>query len=153
MRYQFGTLEHDEAVVECIALVGFRKAGGNYAGNAFELQRGGCLLATGTASKVQSAYDDVAFLIQRVEIWIVIFKCDRCHLVWRHVVAIGVFASVNAVGVQIVFVDEENPTAHAGWKTFHNLHRHCRSRFLLRASGDSACGFLAEIRRRTNESG
>src|SRR5207244_2830474 len=99
MRYQFGTLEHDEAVVECIALVGFRKAGGNYAGNAFELQRGGCLLATGTASKVQSAHNDVAFLIQRVEVWIVIFECDRSHLLRRHVVAVSVFASVNAIGV------------------------------------------------------
>src|SRR5436309_15945949 len=99
MRHQLGTLEYHETVVERVALVSLGKTASDDARNAFVLQRGGCLLATGTASKVQSPHNDVAFLIQRVEVWIVIFKRDRGHFFRRHVVAVSVFATVNAIGV------------------------------------------------------
>ena len=62
------------------------------------------------------------------------------------------FAAVNAVGVQIVFVDEENATAHAWRKTGDDLHRRRRLRFALGASNRSARGALREIFRRTDKS-
>ncbi len=52
MRHQFGALKYHETVVERVALVGLGKAGGDHAGNAFELKCCGRLLATGAASKV-----------------------------------------------------------------------------------------------------
>ena len=131
VRHQLGAFEHDEAVVERVALVGFGKAAGDDAGNAFELQRRGGLFATRAGAEVESADDDVALLIERVEVRIVIFKCDRRHLLRRHVVAVSVFAGVNAVGVQIVFVDKENATAHAGRETVDDL-----------APKPPACGLL-----------
>src|SRR5947208_12268193 len=69
--YQLGAVEHYEAVVERVALVGFGKAGGDDARNAFELQRRGRLFATRAASKIESAQHDVALLIERVEVRIV----------------------------------------------------------------------------------
>src|SRR5437870_8237831 len=123
MRYQLGALEHYETVVERVAFVGFGKTAGDHAGNAFELQGRSRLLATGPATKVESADNDVAFLIERVEVRIVIFKCHRRHLLGRHIVAVSVFAAVNTVSVQIVFVDKENATPHARWKAGHDLHR------------------------------
>ena len=62
----------------------------------------GSLFAARAASKIESADHDVARLIERVEVRIVIFKCHRRHLLRRHVVAVSVFAAVNAVRVQIV---------------------------------------------------
>ena len=151
MRHQLRAFEHDEAVIECVALVCLGKTAGDDARNSFELQRGRGLLAARAASEIKSAHDNVALLIERVEVRIVIFKCHRSHLLWRHVVAVSVFAPVNAVSVQIVFVDKENPAAHARRKTFHDLHRRRRPRFFLRASGRGACGFVAEICRCANE--
>src|SRR5436309_2359310 len=110
MRHQLGTLEHHETVVECVALISLRETAGDHAWNPLELQRSCSLFATGAGAKVKSSDDDVAALIERIEVWIVIFECYRGHLLRRHVVAIRVFTSVNAVGVQIVFVDEENAT-------------------------------------------
>src|SRR6266403_1574587 len=123
MRYQLGTFKHHEAVVERVALVGFGKAGGNHARNAFELQRRGCLLAAGSAAKVQSADDDVTAAVEGVEVRIVIFKCYRRHFFPRHIVAVSVFAAVNAVRVQIVFINEENATAHTWRKPGNDLYR------------------------------
>ena len=111
MRDQLWTLEHDEAVIECVALVRFGKTAGDDARNAFELQRGRGLLAAGAAAKIESAHHDVALLIKRVEVRIVIFKRDRRHFLRRHIVAVSVFAAVNAVGVQIVLINEKNATA------------------------------------------
>src|SRR6266481_5744104 len=129
MRDQFRAFKYYEAVVERVALVGFGKAGRNDARNSFELQRRGRLLATRAAAEVQSADDDVAFLIERVEVRIVIFKCYRRHFFWRHIVAVSVFAAVNAVRVQIVLINEENATVHTWWKTGNDLYRARRSRF------------------------
>ena len=123
VRHQLGAFEHDEAVVERVALVSFGKAGGDDARNSFELQRRGGLFAARAGAEIESADHDVALLIKRVEVRIVIFKCYRRHLLRRHVVAVSVFARVNAVGVQIVFVDKENAAAHAWRKAFHDLHR------------------------------
>src|SRR5262249_56793973 len=92
MRDQLGTFKNDEAVIECIALIRFRKTAGDDARNSFELQSCGRLFTTRTASKVQSAYDHIAFFIKRVEIWIVVFESDRGHLLSSHVVAVSVFA-------------------------------------------------------------
>src|SRR6266542_3220754 len=55
-----------------------------------------------------------------------------------NLVDISVFTRVNAVSVQIVFVDEENATAHAGCNFFYNLdgcHRALHS-FPTRRSSD-----------------
>ena len=153
MRDQLRAFEHDEAVIECVALVCLGKTAGDDARNSFELQRGRSLFAARAASKIESAHDNVALLIKRVEVGIVIFKCHCRHLLWRHVVAVSVFAPVNAVSVQIVFVDKENPAAHARRKTFHDLHRRRRPRFLLRSPGRGACGFVGEIRGCANEPG
>src|SRR5918996_5804844 len=150
--HQLRTLKYNETVVERVAFVGFGKTGRDDAGNTFELQRRGRLLATGTASKIQAAHDDVAFLIERVEVRIVIFKCHRGHLLRRHVVAISVFAPVNAVGVQIVFVDEKNAAAHARREAGPDLDRPRRLRGALSAPNGSACRPLGEILLRAKES-
>src|SRR6266446_3274126 len=49
---------------------------------------------------------DVAFLVERVEVRIVIFKCDRCHFFRCYIVVVSVFAAVNAVRVQIILINE-----------------------------------------------
>src|SRR5439155_7986701 len=104
-------------VVERVAFLGFGKTAGDHTGNAFELQGRGGLFAARASSKIESGNNDVAGFVELVEFGVVIFKCDGRHLLRRHVVAVSVFATVNAVGVLVVFVDEENPTAHAGGKT------------------------------------
>ena len=60
MRDQLGTFEYHEAIIERVAFVGFGKAAGDDARNAFELQRRGRLLTAGASTKVQFAHDDVA---------------------------------------------------------------------------------------------
>src|SRR5262249_3031017 len=148
---QLGTFEDDEAVVECVALVGFGKTAGDDAWDTFKFQGRGRLFATRTASEVQSAHYNVALLIKRIEIRIIVFEGDRGHLLGSHVVAVSVSAPVNAVGIQIIFVDKKNPAAHARRKTFHDLHGPGRPRFFLGASGRSACGALAKVCRRRNK--
>src|SRR5215813_1467879 len=89
---QLWTFEHDEPVVKRVALVGLGKTAGDDARNSFELQGCGRLFATRTASEIQSAYNNVALLIKRVEIRIVVFESHRGHLLGSHVVAVSVFA-------------------------------------------------------------
>src|ERR1700757_464064 len=125
MRYQFGAFEHHEPVVERVTLVSLGEASGDYAGNSLVLKGCSSLLTTRARSEVESGNNDVAVLIKRVEVRVVIFKCNRRHLLGRHIVAISMFASVDAVGIQIVFVDKKNTTADAGREAFHDLHR-CR---------------------------
>ena len=120
-------------------------------GNSFELQRGRGLFAARACAEIKSGNNDVALLVERIEVRIVIFKCYCGHLFRRHVVAVSVFTCVNAVSVQIVFIDEENPAAHARGKTFHDLHR-CRwPRFFIRTPNRCACGALAKVRWCANE--
>src|SRR6266567_4656447 len=145
VRYQLGTLKYHEAVVERVALVGFGKTGGDDARNPLELQRRSRLLATGPATKVEAAYHDVAAAIEGVEVRIVIFKCHRRHLLGRHVVAVSMFAAVNAVGVQIVLVDEENATTHAWREAGHDLDRSRRLRFSFGTSNSGACRSFSKI--------
>src|SRR5439155_17384857 len=140
---------YDEAVIKRVALVGFRKAGGDDARNTLELQRRRGLFAARAASKIESAHDDVALLIKRVEVGIVIFKCHCRHLLWRHVVAVSVFAPVNAGRVQIVFINEENTATHTWRKTGHDLHRGGRLWLALGGSNSGARCALCEIFRRT----
>src|SRR6266496_6425361 len=111
MRHQFRAFENDKSIIERIPFVSFRETAGDHARDPFELQCGGGLFAARASSKIKSCDNDVPRLIELVEFWIVIFKCHRCHLLWYHVISISVFASVNAVGVQIVFVDEQNSAA------------------------------------------
>src|SRR5205807_7628803 len=118
------------AVVERVSLVGLGKAGGDDARDAFELQRGRRLFATRAASKIKSTDDDVAFLVERIEVRIVIFKCYRRHFFRFHIVAVSVFAAVNAVGVQIVFINKENAAAHAWRETGNDFYRASWLRFL-----------------------
>src|SRR5438034_1921518 len=153
VRHQLRALKYDKAVVKCVALVGFGKTGSDDARNAFELQRRRGLFAARAASKIESAHHDVALLIERVEVRIVIFKCYRRHLLWGHIVAVSVFAAVNAVGVQIVFINEENASTHTWRKTYHDLNRSRRFWFPLGASNSSARSALGEILWRANKSG
>src|SRR5262249_6880113 len=124
----------------------------DYAWNAFEFQRSGGLFATRAGAEIKSSDDDVAFLIKRVEIWIVIFKRNCRHLLGRPVVAVSVFAGINAVSVQIVFVDEKNATSHARRKAFHDLTRSRWPCFPFRSPDGSARRTFIEIRRRADES-
>src|SRR5205823_10741537 len=144
--------KHDKAVVERVALVSFGKAGGDHTRNAFELQCCGRLLSTRASFNKQKTAYDITAAIEGVEIRIVIFKRYCRHFFRSHIVAISVFAAVNAVGVQIVFIHEENATAHTWWKTGNDLYRACWLRFLFGAPNRRARGALGEILWRTNKS-
>src|SRR5262249_33129864 len=82
---------------------------------------------------------------------IVVFECDGCHLFGSHVVAVSVFAPVNPVGVQIVFVDKQDPSADTGGKIIHDLHRPGRPRLFPRTSRRGPGGAFGKMCRRCNE--
>ena len=92
-------------------------------GMPLNFKRRRSLFATRAAAKIQSADHDVALLVERVEVRIVIFKCHCRHFLRRHVVAVSVFAAVNAVRVQIVLINEENATVHTWRKTGDDFYR------------------------------
>src|SRR5205814_6850907 len=98
-----------------------------------------------------AANHNLTAAIEGVEVRIVIFKRYRHHFFRSHIVAVSVFAAVNAVGVQIVFIHEENATAHTWWKTGNDLDRACWLRFLFGAPNRRARGALGEILWRTNK--
>ena len=106
------TFKNNEPIIECVALVCLGKTAGDDARDSFELQRSRGLLAARASAEIKSGNNHIALLVERVEIRCVIFECYRGHLLRRHVVAVRVFTCVNAIGVQIVFVDKENPAAY-----------------------------------------
>ena len=55
MRHELRAFEHDETVIECVALVSLGKTAGDDARDSFELQRGGSLFATRAGAEIDPA--------------------------------------------------------------------------------------------------
>src|SRR5262245_34444440 len=96
---QLGTFENDKAIVECVAFVGFAKAGGNYAWDTEELQCGSRLFARRAGAEVVAANDQIARFGLGAKLGIVVFENHCCHLFGSHGVVVSMLAGIDAVGI------------------------------------------------------
>ena len=101
-RDQCRALQHQERVVERIALVGLTEGMRDHARDAAQLQARRRLLARGARAEVSTGHDDVAFARDIVELRVVVGHRRGRHFLFTDIIAIGQLARVDAIRVEVV---------------------------------------------------
>src|ERR1019366_3924721 len=126
--HQAGRLDTEKAVVERVAQIGLREAARDHQWNALVFQCRHRLLATGTRAKVEAANNDVTRLCAAGKLGIVISHHYSRHHLRGHVFTIGVVLTIDAVGVQVILRQEDQPSSHALRKSGQDFNSLGRSR-------------------------